>query len=192
MGFMAGGGRPTFLLWVPVVAAIGCTSLPDPQVHRYSWPKAAYKGEPDRAYKPLGLVRTKVTYVSLDPHHEEQFLCQNAFNQAARDLVKRAKDAGGDAVAGVQTVTFLISGATEKHDTAECTDDGAEGQLLAQGVAVKWTGPPTSPKPAARSAGLPKKPAPVAEEAPRAAREAELPPEPSRPQSPADAPAFGD
>lgn len=160
----------------------GCTSLPEPQVQRYSWPKAAYRGELDRPYKTLGLVRTKVAFVSLDPNHEEEFLCQNAFNQAARDLIKRAKDAGGDAVADVKSVTFLINGETEKHSTAECTDDGAEGQLLAQGVAVKWTGPAPSPRPG-KARSLPRD----------SARPMQRASEPAAAREPvADAPAAGD
>lgn len=105
---------------------------------KYAFPKEAFIGEPDRPYEALGLVRTRVNFPSLDPRHDESQLCANYFNKAARDLLNRAREQGGDAVIDIKSVVFLIDGRSEVHPTPECSDDGAEGQVLAQGIAVKW------------------------------------------------------
>lgn len=86
----------------------------------------------------MGLVRTKVDFTTLDPGFDESSLCLNYFNKAARDLVKRAKEKGADAVIDVRSVVFYEGGKSETFPKAECSDDGAEGQVLAQGIAVKW------------------------------------------------------
>lgn len=124
-----------------------CASLPSTDHKTYTFPvKDAFVGEVDKPHKKLGLVRAKVNYVSLDPTSEERDLCRNYFNQAVRDLIKFSKAKGGDGVVSVKSVVFLEDGRTEKYDKAECADDGMEGQVLAEGMAVKWAKEPVTPQ----------------------------------------------
>lgn len=124
---------------------VGCSSLPEPKVKWYAFPDdeafVAGKSAPAMPYENLGVVRTKVNFRSLDPLHEEDQLCANYYNKAVRDLVRRSKDKGGDAVVEVKSVVFLENGRFEEHATPECADDGQEGQILVQGLAVKWKKP---------------------------------------------------
>jgi len=123
-------------------AAIGlmgaCASMPTASTARYRFPKDAFIGDTDRPYEKLGLVRAKVDFRTLDPVVEEAELCRNHFNKAAGDLLRMARDKGGDAVVDVKSVVFLEDGRTETYPSAECSDEGEEGQVLAQGIAVKW------------------------------------------------------
>lgn len=147
---------------------VSCATVPTPKVVKHSFPQNAYVGEPKgKHYQSLGMVRTKVNYASLTPEHEEGYLCKNYFNKAAADLVKIAKKQGADAVIDVRSVVFLFDGRVETHPQPECSDDGGEGQVLAQGIAVKWVipnaGPGTAPAPVKEKpvkATLGKKPAP--------------------------------
>jgi hypothetical protein len=132
-------------LWTCLAAlAAGCVSAPTyetPRVKRYDFPKGeAFFDEPApaREYETLGQVRTMVEYSSLNPEMDEAELCRNYFHEALHDLVARARDAGGDAVIGVRSVVMLINGKVETHRTPECADDGQGGQVLAQGIAVRW------------------------------------------------------
>lgn len=135
------------LLLPGVLALVSCATLPTPKVSRHSWPKGeAFIGDVKRPYQALGLAKTKVNYNTLDPEVDEHALCRNYFNKAAIDLVKRAKKAGGDAVIDIQSVVFLEDGRMERYKTPECSDDGAEGQVLAQGIVVKWKGEEPKPK----------------------------------------------
>lgn len=116
-----------------------CTTLPTPKQNRHTFPKnSVYIGNIDRPYQTLGWVRTKVEYPSLDPNLEEDDLCRNYFNKAAIDLLQRARDHGGDAVIDMKSVVFLEDGRQEFYSTPECSDDGQEGQILAQGIAIRW------------------------------------------------------
>jgi len=116
-----------------------CASLSTPQQSHYFFPKnAVYIGKIDRPYKTLGVVRTKLNYPSLDPNYEEDDLCRNYFNQAAHDLLKRAREHGADAVIDMRSVIFMEDGSQKIYPTPECSDDGEEGQILAQGVAIEW------------------------------------------------------
>ena len=100
-----------------------------------------------RPYDVLGRVRTKVNFPSLDGQREDSQLCKNYFNKAAKDLLSRAKKVGGDAVMEMRAITFMVDGKSEKHKTAECADDGEEGQVLAEGFVIKWKPEPDeSPK----------------------------------------------
>jgi hypothetical protein len=121
--------------------AAACSSTPQPVFKKFAFPGNAYTGDIQRPYDVLGPVRSRVDFPSLDVAHDEKELCRNYFNKAARDLVKYAKRQGADAVIDVKSVVFLVDGRTETHLTPECSDDGAMGQVLAQGVAVKWKGP---------------------------------------------------
>jgi hypothetical protein len=136
------------------LAAAGCASpIPEPRHKVYSFPKGeAFVGEPKRPYTVLGRVRTKLTWPSLSADHDEKALCDNYFNKAVRDLLARAKENGGVAVAGIQSVVFLFDGRQETYASAECSDDGDEMQILLQGVAIKWKAPPANAEEAAESA----------------------------------------
>ncbi len=130
----------------PVLLALlslgaGCaTHLPDPKMTKYAFPKSkAYVGDVKRPYTKLGVVRTKVNFNTLDWVHEEEQLCRNYYNKGVRDLVDRAHDQGADAVIDVKSVVFSDLGGAETFPTPECSDDGQEGQILLQGVAIKWT-----------------------------------------------------
>lgn len=126
------------LPWV-VTLPTACTTLPDPQHKSYSFPtESAFFGNVTRPYKKLGMVRSKVDYPSLDSSREEDDLCRNYFNKAVRDLVKMARDQGADAVIDVKSVVYLEDGRQEVYTTPECSDDGMEGQILTQGIAIQW------------------------------------------------------
>jgi hypothetical protein len=117
----------------------GCSTLPATKFKHYTFPyKDAIRGNTPRPYQTLGMVRAKIDYPSLDDSHEEKELCKNYFNKAVTDLVAMAKKKGGDAVIDIKSVVFLEDGRRETYPTAECSDDGLEGQILAQGIVVKW------------------------------------------------------
>ena len=153
--------RNRILRWRPValaglstllVAIAACTTLPAPKYSRHVFPKGeAFVGDAKRPYQTLGLVRAKVEFPTLDPGRDEQDLCKNYYNAAVQDLVKHARKAGGDAVINVKSVVFLEDGRAETHKSPECSDDGQEGQILTQGIAVKWL-PEPSPSSAPASA----------------------------------------
>jgi hypothetical protein len=115
-----------------------CTTLPKPKHDKFRYPKDAYVETPKRAYVPVGTVRSKVNFTSLDPNHEETELCKNYYNKAVAELVKFAHAKGADAVIDVKSVVFLEDGRVETYKTPECSDDGGEGQILAQGTAIRW------------------------------------------------------
>lgn len=123
-----------------LVEVLGCSGDPaSPTVKHYDFPKGvAFLNEPKRLYDKLGVVRTKVNFQSLDVNHDEDMLCRNYYNKAVSDLVKRSRAHGGDAVIDVQSVVFLDDGHVERYKTPECSDDGYEGQILAQGIAIRW------------------------------------------------------
>lgn len=116
----------------------GCASLPEVNHDWHKFPKNAYIEEPGRPYRIIGNVKSKVNFPTLDPKYSEKKLCRNYFNRAVKKLARYAKKAGGDAVVQVRSVVFLLDGKVETHKTPECYDDGAEGQVLAHGMAVKW------------------------------------------------------
>jgi len=117
----------------------GCSTLPPSHFKHYQFPKEeAFYGNTQRPYLTLGTVRAKVDFNSLDDNHEEKDLCRNYFNKAVRDLVATAKKRGGDAVIDVKSVVYLEDGHQETYARPECSDDGLEGQSLAQGIVIKW------------------------------------------------------
>lgn len=108
----------------------------------YSYPKDdAFVGDVKRPYQKLGLVRSRVNFNSLDWVHEEDQLCRNYYNKSVKELVSSAKEKGADAVIQVRSVVFLENGQSETYPTPECADDGEGGQILTEGIAVKWAGP---------------------------------------------------
>ncbi len=150
--FRSGGpftsGNPRFLflcflginLWIT-----GCaTSLPEERHRTFRFPeKLAYVEEPTgeylgRKYEVLGWVRARAHFPTLEQDPNSQKLCSNYYNKAVRDLLKEAKKPGGDAVIKIRSVVMLMDGKTEEHVTPECSDDGAEGEILLRGIAIKW------------------------------------------------------
>lgn len=133
---------------------LACSTLPKARHKKYTFPKNVHSGiNPGYEFEVLGPVRAKVTWPSLDMDAEEKNLCHNYYNQAAHDLMKFARQAGGDAVIEMRSVVFLIDGRVETYETPECSDDGEEGQILTQGVAVrrKRPGLGVSPSPSPSS-----------------------------------------
>lgn len=144
--------RPSLILLALFLWAIAtsCTSSPSkPAYKKHSFPQeGVFVGDVKRPYEKLGLVRWRENYMTLDEDHDEDILCKNYYNRAVRSLLAEAKKQRADAVIDVKSVTFLIDGRVETHATAECSDEGAEGQVLVQGVAVKWL-PEPGPSPSA-------------------------------------------
>lgn len=122
-----------------VLISISCSTLPTEKHEKYLFPKdEAFVGGVERPYKVLGRVRAKMDYQSFDIAQEDLNLCKNYYNKAVKDLVKMAQKKGGDAVVDVKSVVFLENGRQEVYTTPECADDGMEGQVLTQGIAIKW------------------------------------------------------
>jgi hypothetical protein len=126
-----------------------CSSPGTPNFAKFHFPKGVFVGDVDRPYTTLGRVKTKVNFSSLDVKHEEGELCRNYYNKASSDLLKRAKEVGGDAVIDIKSVVLYENGQFESYKTPECSDDGEEGQILLQGIAVKWKPVGPSPTPGA-------------------------------------------
>jgi hypothetical protein len=136
-----------------LLATFGCATLPDPKFKAYDFPEGDVyvDRKPTRKYKALGPVRVRVNFDSLNPDRDEQELCRNAWNKGAGDLLKRARrDRKGDAVIDVHSVTYYIDGKSKTHSSAECSDDGQEGQILMEGTAIRWV---PEPKPGTREEG---------------------------------------
>lgn len=133
-----------------VLFASGCaTSLPEERHSNYTFPeKLVYIEEPiaenlNRPYEILGWVRTRGHFPTMEQDPNSPSLCKNYYNKAARDLLKEAKKAKGDAVMKVRSVVVLMNGKMEEYVTPECADDGAEGEILLRGIAIKWKPPVT-------------------------------------------------
>lgn len=138
--------------WVVILVSLlnGCASLPEPKHDTFHFPKGkAYIEIPKRPYTVVGQVRSKVDYSAIEFQNWDNLrsgvskLCVNYYNKAAKDLVKLAEDKGADAVIKVRSIVFLEDGRREEFSTPECAEDGQEGQILLQGLAVKWV---TKPK----------------------------------------------
>ena len=127
-----------FLVVVLGCFGASCATLPSIKHKEYAFPREAYPGIPDRPYEVIGSVRSKENFPTLDPEIDQAFLCRNYFNKAVLKLVRDSKRVGADAVIDIKSVIFLMDGRSEAHSSAECYDDGAEGQVLARGLAVKW------------------------------------------------------
>ena len=122
------------------LSVLGCSTLPTPKHDRFKFPETkAFLGKPERSYTIVGQVKSKVNFQTLDMTREEGELCRNYYNKSVKQLVKDAISHGGDAVIQVRSIVFLEDGRREEYPTPECADDGMEGQVLTQGVAIKWT-----------------------------------------------------
>ncbi|MGZ3688502.1 MAG: hypothetical protein ACXWPM_06375 [Bdellovibrionota bacterium] len=139
------------VLLIGLVLAAACSSLPEPKHAHYNFPeREAFVNEPGRPYQKLGAVKTKVNFNTVDPALDDKMLCRNYYNKATKDLVRRAKDVHGDAVIHIRSVVFYEDGQHEIFDRPECSDDGQEGQILLEAIAVKWL-----PEPAASASPRP-------------------------------------
>lgn len=120
------------------------TSLPEAKHEHYSFPESkAYVEEPTgklqgKPFKPLGWVRAKATWATMEQEKNNQSLCRNYYYKAVRNLVRDAEKAGADAVIKIRSVVILLDGKTEEHLTPECSDDGAEGEILLRAIAIKF------------------------------------------------------
>lgn len=124
-----------------VLLLAGCASMPKVEHKWYQFPPGAYLGKPEKPYQSLGWVRSKVNFTTLDPENDEQTLCKNYFNKAVRNLLRYAKKEGGEAVIQVESVVFHMDGSSKTFSRPECYDDGAQGQVLARGIAVRFLTP---------------------------------------------------
>ncbi len=131
---------------------VSCASLPEERHERYSFPaKNVYPELPtgenlNRPYETLGWVRSRAAYPTMEQMDTNQPLCRNYYNKAAQNLLKEAKKAHGEAVIQVRSVVLLLDGKVEEHVTPECSDDGAEGEVLLRGIAIRYK-PMPSPTP---------------------------------------------
>lgn len=125
----------------------GCSSMsqpkppPVPVLEGPLLPKGAFFGEPPYRYKSVGVVRATKEYPTLNIEMTEELeeaYCKKAFAEAVRELLQSAKANGADGVADIHSVVFLADGRRETYDRPECTDDGEEGDVLVQGVAIQW------------------------------------------------------
>jgi hypothetical protein len=127
------------------IAVSACaTSLPKERhdVHRFP-EKLVFVEEPtgefkNKPYEVLGWVRSQAQYPTLEQDPNNGRLCRNYYNKAAADLLKEAKKANAEAVIKVRSVVLLMDGKVEEHVTPECSDDGAEGEILLRGIAIRW------------------------------------------------------
>jgi len=147
VGFLS--SKTARFVWPGIFILVGigaCTTLPSPKFSKFSFPKNAFIDPITREYEKIGTVRAKVNFPTLDPSRDEDALCRNYFNKAVSDLVLLAEKKGADAVIEVRSVVFYEGAKSQVFLTPECSDDGEEGQALAQGIAVKWK-PKASPSP---------------------------------------------
>lgn len=127
------------------VLLISCATLPKIKHTNFDFPEqGVYVETPlgdyaKRPYEPLGWVRSKATYSTLESEtSHSQTLCKNYYHKAAKQLLKEAQKAGADAVIKVRSVVLLLDGKIEEYPTPECADDGAEGEILLKGIAIRY------------------------------------------------------
>ncbi len=146
-----------------LLSGLGCANLPEVRHERFAFPKEnVFVEVPERPFEVLGRVKAEVTFPTLDEHSDEPGICKNYYNKAAQKLLAIAKkQAKADAVVELRSVTLLFDGRIERHKTPECVDEGGEGEVLVEGIAVRWK-KPGDPQPK----GSPS-PVPSFEETPR-------------------------
>jgi len=136
------------LLFISFVMICGaCSSAPPrklpPEPPRMV-PAGVFLEEPLRSYQVVGTVRSWREFpASLNDFNDTLMmkrLCQQAFYDASEKLLKIAHENGGEAVMKVQSVVFLADGRKEFYSRPECSEDGAEGEVLVQGTAIRWGG----------------------------------------------------
>ena len=140
--------RFRFLAVLGILAVAGCSSLPEPKFKSYTFPESSafVDDKPTRKFKVLGPVRVRVNFNSLNAEREETELCRNFYNKGANDLLKRAqRERKADAVIEVRSVVYYMDGKSKKFSSPECADDGAEGQILMEGKAIRYLPEPKVP-----------------------------------------------
>lgn len=139
---LKGHARTTILAGVLVSS---CATLPSPSHRPYAFPNGAFYLPPkDREYEVIGTVKSKVNFNALDQEHSEETLCANYYNKSVDQLLREARKKGADAVIDVRSVVLLMDGRVESYPRAECSDDGEEGQVLTEAIAVRWKKPATA------------------------------------------------
>lgn len=130
---------------ISLIFWLGCATLPETQHQTYKFPEQKVfvekpSGENEaRKFKTLGWVRSKAVFSTLNSSRDHApDLCKNYYNKAAQDLWREAKKVKADAVIQVRSVVLLMDGKVEEHKTPECSDDGAEGEVLLKGIAVQF------------------------------------------------------
>ena len=120
------------------------TSLPEEHHKVFPFPeKHVYVELPtgpdaNRPYETLGWVRTKVHYPTMEQDPNNLGLCRNYYNKGAAQLLKEAKKVGGEAVVQIRSVVMMMDRTVQEYPTPECSDDGAEGEILLKGIAIKF------------------------------------------------------
>lgn len=118
----------------------GCSSIPEAEFTPQEMPKEVFVDAPTGKVvgTRLGILKTKVNFSTFSSQYDESLLCKNAFKKAAKQLWKMAEKLNAEAVIDFRSVTFYLDGKHETHKTAECSDDGGDGQVLVQGQAIRW------------------------------------------------------
>ena len=143
--------RFSFLILFCGFLASCATDLPEERHASYVFPEdSTYVELPtgknkDRPYEVLGWVRTKAHYPTMEQETGSPLLCRNYYNKAAKNLLKEAQKAKGDAVMQIRSVVVFMDGSVHEYPTPECADDGAEGEILLKGVAIRWKPIPKKP-----------------------------------------------
>jgi hypothetical protein len=124
---------------------VGCVTgsgIPNQEIRHYRLPRSGVFEEhelKEKPYEALGLMKGKTNFNSLVESMTFEQLCSNYFNKAVTELLSRAKrDRGADALMNLQSVVYYANGAVEYHKKPECSDDGAEGQILIQAQAIRF------------------------------------------------------
>jgi len=128
-----------------LVLSACASSLPTERHDHYTFPEHdVFKETPTgkdskRPYEVLGWVRAKAGYPTFEQAEVGgAALCVNYFNKAAASLLDEAEKAGGDAVIQVRSVVLTLDGKFQEYPTPECSDDGAEGEILLKGIAIRY------------------------------------------------------
>lgn len=117
-----------------------CSSVPEADYVPQEMPKQVFVDAPSGMVigTKLGILKTKVNFSTFSSQYDESVLCRNAYRKAAKQIWKMAEKLNAEAVIDFRSVTFYLDGKHETHKTAECSDEGGDGQVLVQGMAVRW------------------------------------------------------
>lgn len=128
-----------------LVLSACASSLPKERHDLYTFPEEnVYRELPSgkdlhRPYTVMGWVRSKAEYPTFEQAEVGgQALCKNYYNKAAESLLNEAEKAGGDAVMQVRSVVQTLDGKFQEYPSPECSDDGAQGEILLRGIAIKF------------------------------------------------------
>lgn len=132
------------ILLLSLLLTACATSLPEERHAKFSFPKQkVYLEVPTgadekRPYEVLGWVKARATFPTMEQEQNSPAICRNYFNKASQSLLKEAVKAGGEAVIKVRSVVLFMDGKFKEYPTPECSDDGAEGEVLVRGVAIRY------------------------------------------------------